>query len=247
MLRIDQGTANIASPVQIVLKQITDALTDAGLQVGSVAVSEMYAQQPVWASRDVKNPVPRSLADRLREVSTTRTAAAPTTCSTDALLNEGASLWAWTTAGASNVLPFSPGPDALLVPVSCEYLPILGLKLFSDALARIRTRIGAPCNVLGYLLTMYDRRERITLEIEGLMRKTVMRQRCAAVPGFPLGALDVLAPSSIAFFDPWADQMNTKMSGLANRIDLCDALGSGAPGIWQDVAKSWFQVLETLR
>ena len=62
--------------------------------------------------------------------------------------------------------------DSLLVPVSCEYLPILGLKLFSDALARIRSRIGAPCNVLGYLLTMYDRREKITLEIEGLMRKT---------------------------------------------------------------------------
>ena len=62
--------------------------------------------------------------------------------------------------------------DQLLVPVSCEYLPILGLKLFSDALARIRTRIGAPCNVLGYLLTMYDRREKITTEIEGLMRKT---------------------------------------------------------------------------
>src|SRR5438477_65546 len=61
---------------------------------------------------------------------------------------------------------------ALLVPVSCEYLPILGLKLFSDALARIRSRLDAPCHVLGYLLTLYDRRERITLETEALMRKT---------------------------------------------------------------------------
>jgi chromosome partitioning protein len=60
--------------------------------------------------------------------------------------------------------------DDLLVPVSCEYLPILGLKLFSDALTRIRGRLGAPCNVLGYLLTMYDRRERITSEVEKLMR-----------------------------------------------------------------------------
>jgi chromosome partitioning protein len=62
--------------------------------------------------------------------------------------------------------------DHLLVPVSCEYLPILGLKLFADALSKIAARVGAPCRVLGYLLTMYDRRERITLEIEALLRKT---------------------------------------------------------------------------
>src|SRR5262245_40728157 len=61
--------------------------------------------------------------------------------------------------------------DKLLVPVSCEYLPILGLKLFTETLDRIRTRLGAPCQVLGYLLTMYDRRERITKEVESILRK----------------------------------------------------------------------------
>ena len=59
----------------------------------------------------------------------------------------------------------------LVVPVSCEYLPILGLKLFTDTLERIRTRLGAPCDVLGYLLTMYDLRERITLEAEQIIRR----------------------------------------------------------------------------
>src|SRR5215813_3651519 len=62
--------------------------------------------------------------------------------------------------------------DHLLVPVSCEYLPILGLKLFGDALSRLRARLGAPCRVLGYLLTMYDRREKITTEVETLLRRT---------------------------------------------------------------------------
>jgi chromosome partitioning protein len=61
--------------------------------------------------------------------------------------------------------------DHLIVPVSCEYLPILGLKLFTETLERIRTRLGVPCDVLGYLLTMYDRREKITAEIEALLRK----------------------------------------------------------------------------
>lgn len=61
--------------------------------------------------------------------------------------------------------------DHLVVPVSCEYLPILGLKLFTETLDRIRTRLGAPCHVLGYVLTMYDRRERITEEVEEVLRR----------------------------------------------------------------------------
>jgi chromosome partitioning protein len=62
--------------------------------------------------------------------------------------------------------------DWVLVPVSCEYLPILGLKLFNDTLTRIRGRIGARAELLGYLLPMVDRREAITADVEALLRKT---------------------------------------------------------------------------
>lgn len=62
--------------------------------------------------------------------------------------------------------------DHVLVPVTCEYLPILGLKLFNEMLAKVRARVGARAELLGYLLTMYDRRESITLEVEALLRKT---------------------------------------------------------------------------
>jgi chromosome partitioning protein len=62
--------------------------------------------------------------------------------------------------------------DDVLVPVSCEYLPILGLKLFNETLGRIRSRLHARARVLGYLLTMVDRRESITAEIEALLRRT---------------------------------------------------------------------------
>ena len=61
--------------------------------------------------------------------------------------------------------------EHLLVPVSCEYLPILGLKLFNETLTRIRTRLQARCDVLGYVLTMYDRREKITAEVEKILRR----------------------------------------------------------------------------
>jgi chromosome partitioning protein len=62
--------------------------------------------------------------------------------------------------------------DHVLVPVTCEYLPILGHKLFSEMLTKVKSRIGARAEVLGYVLTMYDRRETITAEIEALLRKT---------------------------------------------------------------------------
>lgn len=62
--------------------------------------------------------------------------------------------------------------DHVLVPVTCEYLPILGLKLFGEMLEKVRARVGARAEVLGYVLTMYDRRERITQEVEALLRKT---------------------------------------------------------------------------
>jgi chromosome partitioning protein len=62
--------------------------------------------------------------------------------------------------------------DHVLVPVTCEYLPILGLKLFNEMLAKVRARVGARAAVLGYALTMYDRRERITVEIEAVLRRT---------------------------------------------------------------------------
>jgi len=62
--------------------------------------------------------------------------------------------------------------DWVLVPVSCEYLPILGLKLFTETIGKIRKRLGVRAEILGYVLTMYDKRERITAEIEQILRRT---------------------------------------------------------------------------
>jgi len=66
--------------------------------------------------------------------------------------------------------------DHVIVPVTCEYLPILGLKLFREMLAKVRARVGARVEILGYLLTMYDRREKITDEVETLLRTTFGEQ-----------------------------------------------------------------------
>ncbi len=59
----------------------------------------------------------------------------------------------------------------ILVPVSCEYLPMLGLKLLGETVERLRARAGAQAEIVGYLLTLVDRRERITTEVEALLRE----------------------------------------------------------------------------
>lgn len=56
--------------------------------------------------------------------------------------------------------------DYVLVPVSCEYLPLLGLKFLLETIQKVQTKLHDDLNVLGFLLTRYDRREKITFTVE---------------------------------------------------------------------------------
>jgi hypothetical protein len=241
MLRLDEGTANLASPLQVLLKQITDALNQQGFLVSSVAISDLYAPQPIWATTDTHNPVPDALAGLLRAVASSRPATQPTSCTTDALLTEGNALWNW---ASGNIRPFSPGPSALMI-------VLIDSGARPHALSECRTDDFSNADPILWARLDRSLRVRETLFLMLATPETgdlsAMRQHCAAVPGFPLAALDVLAPSSKPFFDPWATQMNARKPDLASRIDLCDALGSGAAPLWQGIAKRWFSVLETLR
>jgi chromosome partitioning protein len=46
----------------------------------------------------------------------------------------------------------------VLVPVAAEYLPIVGLKALNDALQQLQQNTGATARILGYLVTMFDKR-----------------------------------------------------------------------------------------
>lgn len=60
--------------------------------------------------------------------------------------------------------------DYFIVPVSCEYLPMVGIKHLLRTLSEIQPLNEKLCN-LGYLLTMVDRREGITSDVEEILRK----------------------------------------------------------------------------
>ena len=72
--------------------------------------------------------------------------------------------------------------DYYLVPVSCEYLPMVGIKHLLNTIEQIRP-LNEKLSNLGYLLTMVDRREGIATDVEEILRdnfksevlKTVVR------------------------------------------------------------------------
>lgn len=59
--------------------------------------------------------------------------------------------------------------DHIIVPISCESYPLLGLKMFQDTLESVRKDTGAHCEILGYLISMHDVRERITKDAEEIL------------------------------------------------------------------------------
>lgn len=60
--------------------------------------------------------------------------------------------------------------DYFLVPVSCEYLPMVGIKHLLKTIAEIQP-LNDKLKNLGYLLTMVDRREGITSDVEDILRQ----------------------------------------------------------------------------
>ena len=54
--------------------------------------------------------------------------------------------------------------EVLLVPVSCDYLSLLGVRHILRTMVRIREHFEHPIRLLGFLPTMYDRRNRISEE-----------------------------------------------------------------------------------
>lgn len=65
--------------------------------------------------------------------------------------------------------------DFYLVPVSCEYLPMVGLKYLQRTVQRVK-KLNPNLKPLGVALTMYDRREGITQAVEDLIREELAEQ-----------------------------------------------------------------------
>jgi chromosome partitioning protein len=59
----------------------------------------------------------------------------------------------------------------VLIPVSAEYFPMLGLQLLGQTIEDIQQQMEAEVTILGYVVTMVDRRLALTEEVVGLLEQ----------------------------------------------------------------------------
>lgn len=97
--------------------------------------------------------------------------------------------------------------DGVLIPVQCEYLALEGLGQLTDTLQRIKRSLYPELNVRGVLLTMYDGRTKLALDVVQEVHKffpdrvfqTIIPRsiRLAEAPSYGL-PITVYAPTSSA-------------------------------------------------
>ena len=77
--------------------------------------------------------------------------------------------------------------DEVLIPTQCDYYSLEGLNQLLQTINLVRDNLGHPVKVAGALLTMYDKREKLSREVA----KEVRRR-------FPYHVYDVEIPRAIA-------------------------------------------------
>ncbi|RIA44397.1 chromosome segregation ATPase [Hephaestia caeni] len=65
--------------------------------------------------------------------------------------------------------------DSLLVPLQCEFFALEGLSQLLNTVERIRSRFNPGLSILGVVLTMYDRRNRLTEQVSDDVRAVLGR------------------------------------------------------------------------
>jgi chromosome partitioning protein len=61
--------------------------------------------------------------------------------------------------------------DGVIIPVQCEYLPLEGLGQLTHTLERVRSAVFPELRVRGVVLTMYDSRTRLSLDVVNEVRR----------------------------------------------------------------------------
>lgn len=77
--------------------------------------------------------------------------------------------------------------DEVLIPIQCEYYSLEGLNQLLQVIDLIQNNLGHPLRVAGALLTMYDKRERLSREVAREVRRR-----------FPYYVYDTEIPRSVA-------------------------------------------------
>ena len=59
--------------------------------------------------------------------------------------------------------------NGVIIPVQTHYLPLYGISDLIETITKIREEINPPLQLMGIVLTMYDKRTRISKEVENIV------------------------------------------------------------------------------
>lgn len=103
--------------------------------------------------------------------------------------------------------------DSILVPLQCEFFALEGLSQLLQTVERIRARFNPGLAILGVVLTMFDRRNRLTDQVSADVRECLggivfdsviprnVRLSEAPSHGLPALVYDHRCPGSLAYID----------------------------------------------
>lgn len=77
--------------------------------------------------------------------------------------------------------------DEVLIPVQCEYYSLEGIRQLLETIDLVRKNLRHPLKIAGAVLTMYDKREKLSREVAREIRRR-----------FPYRVFDVEIPRSVA-------------------------------------------------
>ncbi len=117
--------------------------------------------------------------------------------------------------------------DTVLVPLQCEFFALEGLSLLMKTIERVRGAFNPELKLEGVVLTMYDRRNRLSSQVEDDVRsfmgdkvfKTVIPRnvRLSEAPshGKPALVYDMRCPGSMAYIKLASELLKREKSLLA--------------------------------
>ena len=71
--------------------------------------------------------------------------------------------------------------DSVLIPLQCEYYALEGLSSLTETLRAVRRTLNPDLDVEGILLTMYDGRTNLSLQVAQEVKRHFPRQVCPVV------------------------------------------------------------------
>jgi hypothetical protein len=246
LVRIDRGTANLAIPIAQLILDTSRAFTAAKLGVRGIAIVSLYGGDLIWAAA---GPLPNDTSFVFNAIVTALQARAsldlpaPSGCATSALFDAGTDL---SRINAGGVAPFGITPGALMVGIVDHGARPVAISGCGNPASLLSGDPACWARFGGIVLPRAQTRFAFFATPE-TGSTTDMRSSCLSVPGIPLQVIDALEASTLPYFDPLSSDVNVAQPGLARRLDLCQALGSGGYAQLSTFASSWAQLLMAQR